>query len=164
MAEDKLQLCGIRRFIDMMNIVCIGTTKVPRDSVGPRVGTLLETMQLSGELSPYYNIIGTEDLPFDGTTMEHMMPFIDNGMKTLAIDAAVITDNKYSVGDVVVCPEGIKPGAGIGKELPTIGDMSVKCYMAPSIQGLFTTVPEETLEDAVVTTLKETLKLLEALK
>jgi putative sporulation protein YyaC len=99
--------------------VCIGTDRSTGDSLGPLVGTLLE------EKGPHpFYIYGTLDDPIHAVNLEdklkeikqkHFYPFI------IGIDACL--GKLKSVGAIQVANGPVKPGAGVNKELPPVGDI-----------------------------------------
>jgi putative sporulation protein YyaC len=99
--------------------VCIGTDRSTGDSLGPLVGTLLEEKGSN----PFY-IYGTLDDPIHAINLEdklkeikqrHFYPFI------IGIDACL--GKMKSVGAIQVANGPVKPGAGVNKELPPVGDI-----------------------------------------
>lgn len=102
-------------------VVCIGTDRSTGDSLGPLVGSFLEEKRL-----PSFHIYGTLDDPIHAVNLEeklkdikdkHFHPFI------IAIDACL--GRFKSVGVIQVCDGPVKPGAGVNKELPEVGDMHI---------------------------------------
>jgi len=101
-------------------IVCIGTDKCIGDCLGPLVGTLLEN---TGFPFPVY---GTLKNPIHAVNLrekvtkirkEHPLAF------TIAIDACL--GEPGNVGSIQVRQGPIYPGKGVGKSLPSVGDISV---------------------------------------
>jgi putative sporulation protein YyaC len=99
--------------------VCIGTDRSTGDSLGPMVGTLLEEK----EPSPFF-VYGTLDEPIHAVNLEakleeikqrHFYPFI------IGIDACL--GKLKSVGEIRLADGPVKPGAGVNKELPPVGDI-----------------------------------------
>ncbi|MFD2443684.1 spore protease YyaC [Bacillus sp. CGMCC 1.16607] len=99
--------------------VCIGTDRSTGDSLGPMVGTLLEEKGPS----PFY-VYGTLDDPIHAVNLEeklkeikqkHFYPFI------IGIDACL--GKLKSVGAIQLADGPVKPGAGVNKELPPVGDI-----------------------------------------
>jgi putative sporulation protein YyaC len=99
--------------------VCIGTDRSTGDSLGPLVGTLLEEKGPN----PFY-VYGTLDDPIHAVNLEdklieikqkHFYPFI------IGIDACL--GKLKSVGAIQVANGPVKPGAGVNKELPAVGDI-----------------------------------------
>lgn len=101
--------------------MCIGTEKVFSDSLGPRVGTLLNAQMDSPSF--VYGIcsqnITAENLEYCYDFIREMHP--EN--EIVVIDAAVGTDEQ--IGNVQICSGGIVPGAATNKNLPEIGDLSI---------------------------------------
>ena len=101
-------------------IVCIGSDRATGDSLGPIVGDRLS------KLNNNYTVYGTLEHPVHAknlhTTIEqinknHLHPFI------IAIDASLGTSRH--VGYVSLINGSLKPGIGVNKELPLIGDVSI---------------------------------------
>lgn len=102
--------------------VCIGTDRSTGDSLGPLVGTLLQEKTVSSSFFVY----GTLDDPIHAMNLEerlkeiessHINPFI------IGIDACL--GKVKSVGIVQVGKGPVKPGAGVNKELPAVGDAHI---------------------------------------
>jgi putative sporulation protein YyaC len=102
-------------------IVCIGTDRSTGDSLGPLVGTFLEEKVTNG-----FHIYGTLDEPIHAVNLEeklteirdkHHNPFI------IGIDACL--GRLKSVGAIQLGDGPVKPGAGVNKELPDVGDMHI---------------------------------------
>lgn len=102
-------------------IICIGTDRSTGDSLGPLVGTLLEEKSPS----PFY-IYGTLDEPIHAVNLEqrlkeikdmHLHPFI------IGIDACL--GRTKNVGVIQVGNGPVKPGAGVNKELPEVGELHI---------------------------------------
>lgn len=101
--------------------VCIGTDRSTGDSLGPLIGTLLEEK----EIAPYH-VYGTLADPIHAVNMDaklaeikekHFNPFI------IGIDACL--GRLKSVGSIQVGNGPVKPGAGVNKELPEVGNMHI---------------------------------------
>lgn len=101
--------------------VCIGTDRSTGDSLGPLVGTLLEEKKLQS-----FFVYGTLDDPIHAVNLEeklkmikeqHFHPFI------IAIDACL--GRFKSVGMIDIADGPVKPGAGVNKELPAVGNIHI---------------------------------------
>lgn len=103
---------------NMINIVCIGTPRHNNDMVGPLVGTLLK-IQCIDKKYPV-NIIGTMDDPVHGLNIEDKITKLPPARLTIGVDSAVGT----ALGDIIKRDGPIKPGSGMGKMLPPVGDIS----------------------------------------
>lgn len=101
--------------------VCIGTDRSTGDSLGPLVGTLLEEKSISS-----FHVYGTLEDPIHAVNLEeklneikkkHFNPFI------IGIDACL--GRLKSVGVIQIGDGPVKPGAGVNKDLPEVGDMHI---------------------------------------
>ncbi|MBA4494099.1 spore protease YyaC [Paenactinomyces guangxiensis] len=104
-----------------MICVCIGTDRSTGDSLGPLVGTLL-----SREAPSHLKIYGTLDEPVHAinlsSTISHINKEHPNAL-VIAVDACL---GQYkSVGWIQVGLGPIKPGAGVNKNLPSIGKVHI---------------------------------------
>lgn len=102
-------------------VVCIGTDRSTGDSLGPLTGTFLEETGLS-----CFNVYGTLDNPVHALNLEENMeriyqkhhdPFI------IAVDACL--GKMKSVGMIQIGDGPVKPGAGVKKDLPPVGDIHI---------------------------------------
>ncbi|CAM4215787.1 spore protease YyaC [Paenibacillus alkaliterrae] len=102
-------------------VVCIGTDRSTGDALGPLIGT-----SLSKYRSPHFSLFGTLEEPvhamnLDDTLMEinrrFHKPFI------IGIDACL--GQVASVGSIQVGMGPVRPGAGVNKELPPVGDIHI---------------------------------------
>ncbi|MDP4161503.1 MAG: spore protease YyaC [Bacillota bacterium] len=102
-------------------IVCIGTDRSTGDSLGPLVGTLLEEKKV-----PSFYVYGTLDDPIHAVNLadklkeineKHYHPFI------IGIDACL--GRFKSVGFIQLEDGPVKPGAGVNKELPEVGELHI---------------------------------------
>lgn len=102
-------------------IICVGSDLVIGDSLGPLVGTLLEE-KLKGKAYLY----GTLNSPItakESLIISKTIKLLHPSSKILVIDAGV--GDKSDIGLIKVCDNGIKPGLGVNKQLPEIGDASI---------------------------------------
>ncbi|WP_088104598.1 spore protease YyaC [Halalkalibacter urbisdiaboli] len=100
-------------------IVCIGTDRSTGDSLGPLVGSKLESTNLRR-----FQVYGTLESPVHAVNLKerlneiylkHPRPFI------LAIDACL--GQSSSVGHISLGHGPLKPGAAVNKQLPEVGDI-----------------------------------------
>lgn len=117
--------------------MCIGTQKVIADSLGPRVGQILnENMS-----SPMY-VYGLDLLNITAENLIDSYEFIKQmhpDEQIMVIDAGVGDDSQ--IGEVQLVGKGIAPGAATDKNLPVVGDISIVGIVA-----------EKNLNDFYVTT------------
>ncbi len=102
-------------------VLCIGTDRSTGDSLGPLTGSRLRDLRLSG-----VHVYGTLEKPVHATNLQetiqhirarHMNPLI------IAVDACL--GRVDSVGNIMVGKGPLKPGAGVNKDLPAVGDLYV---------------------------------------
>lgn len=101
-------------------ILCIGTDRVTGDSLGPLVGHQLNASAnnfiVYGNLEQPVHAINLSD------TLNHIYKRYHNPY-VIAIDASLGT--KDHIGYVTLRQGPLKPGQGISKDLPAIGDISI---------------------------------------
>ena len=107
-------------YIKPIIIICIGTDRSTGDCLGPLVGSNIQN-QLS-----HFHIFGTLRDPVHAVNLEETLAFIKEKYRNpfiIAIDACL--GRLKSVGFIQVAKGSIKPGAGVNKELPAVGDMHI---------------------------------------
>lgn len=101
--------------------ICIGTDRSTGDSLGPLVGSLLEEKGIRS-----FYVYGTLDEPIHAVNLaeklaeihtKHVNPYI------VGIDACL--GRIKNVGVIQVANGPVKPGAGVNKELPAVGDIHI---------------------------------------
>ncbi|MFD2088985.1 spore protease YyaC [Brevibacillus brevis] len=98
--------------------VCVGTDRSTGDSLGPLVGTALKKLK--------FDVLGTLDEPVHAMNIAETLTQIEKNYPNhfvIAVDAS-LGDFK-NVGDIEVACGALKPGEGVGKELPTVGDAHI---------------------------------------
>lgn len=102
-------------------VVCIGTDRSTGDALGPLIGTSLMKYR-----SSHFHLYGTLEEPVHAMNLEDTLnaihvkfhnPFI------IGIDACL--GQVSSVGCIQIGEGPVKPGAGVNKELPPVGDIHV---------------------------------------
>lgn len=121
--QDKQSfVAAFRRQTNKNNVyMCIGTDKVFSDSLGPRVGTLLN-LQMNSPLFVY----GMCDQNITAENLSESYKFIRSmhpDSKIVVVDAGV--GEQSQLGKVQLCDGGILPGAATNKNLPQIGDVGI---------------------------------------
>jgi len=101
--------------------ICIGTDRSTGDSLGPLIGSLLEEKNLQS-----FYVYGTLDEPIHAVNLveklkeihtKHVDPYI------IGVDACL--GRIKNVGMIQVGNGPVKPGAGVNKELPAVGDIHI---------------------------------------
>ena len=107
-------------------ILCIGTTQVQGDRLGPLVGTLLEEkLKKTDRLLPVH-IFGTEEQAVHALNLPVILRAISRdfpGAPILAVDAAIAVGHRPGCITVGLGP--LLPGAGLSKQLPAAGDLHI---------------------------------------
>lgn len=102
-------------------VLCIGSDLAVGDSLGPIVGTMLQTGR------PFQGYIyGTLKNPITAKEAKYLVDFLKKThphRDIIAVDAAV--GEEQDVGLVKVTAGAIRPGAGANKRLPKVGDVSI---------------------------------------
>lgn len=102
--------------------VCIGTDRVLGDTLGPLVGTLLEEAKIP-------NVFGTLEKPIETSTYKDFLEEIkDKDYLIVAVDSAM----GENLGKISVSEGGLLPRF---ETLPEIGNISIRCTVAPKIEG-----------------------------
>ena len=108
-------------YLQPIVFLCIGTDRATGDSLGPLTGYKLEKSKLHN-----VHIYGTLDQPVHAKNIEETIekvyalyknPFI------IAIDACL--GKMDHIGYVNIGEGSIKPGAGVNKKLPSVGDLYI---------------------------------------
>ncbi|HVJ49120.1 spore protease YyaC [Desulfitobacterium sp.] len=99
-------------------ILCIGTDRSTGDSLGPLTGTYLNRLGL-----PQLTVLGTLEQPVHATNLTENLEYIQHSYHNpyiLAIDACL--GKMDSVGHITLAKGPLKPGAGVHKDLPSVGE------------------------------------------
>ncbi|SFI70140.1 spore protease YyaC [Thermoflavimicrobium dichotomicum] len=102
--------------------VCIGTDRSTGDSLGPLVGTFL-----SKQAPANIKVFGTLDEPVHALNLQETIHHIQNKYPespVIAVDACL--GHFKNVGWIQLGLGPIKPGAGVKKELPEVGQIHIK--------------------------------------
>lgn len=104
-------------------LFCIGTDRSTGDSLGPLVGHKLTPM-----LRNYKNInlLGTLEHPIHALNLESTIDKLNKDYKNpfiIAIDSSLGRQNR--VGYLSIKNSPLRPGAGVNKTLPSVGDISI---------------------------------------
>lgn len=100
-------------------ILCIGTDRSTGDALGPLIGTHLSRLKL-----PSLHIYGTLDDPVHATNLEQNINAIQHTFPNpfiIAVDACL--GRLDSIGCITLADGPLKPGAGVNKILPEVGEV-----------------------------------------
>ena len=101
--------------------VCIGTDRSTGDSLGPLVGTFLEKQTLEN-----IHVYGTLDRPVHAMNLADTIAQVKTNHPhavIVAVDACL--GQSRSVGYIQVGLGPIRPGAGVNKNLPEVGQVHI---------------------------------------
>jgi putative sporulation protein YyaC len=99
--------------------VCIGTDRSTGDSLGPLVGSKLKEKNLSN-----FHVYGTLENPIHAMNLNEQLNHILNTHQNpfiIGVDACL--GRLKSVGSITIGDGPVKPGAGVNKELPPVGNI-----------------------------------------
>ncbi|SFS37125.1 spore protease YyaC [Marininema halotolerans] len=102
-------------------ILCIGTDRSTGDSLGPLVGSQLEKIT-----SPNIQVYGTLDEPVHAVNLRQTLLKMRKELRSprvIAVDACL--GQLSSVGWIQVGNGPLKPGAGVNKQLPEVGQIHI---------------------------------------
>lgn len=102
-------------------ILCIGTDRIIGDCLGPLVGTML-CRAAGKDLTVYGTLQHTVHALNLHETISHIKKKHPDRI-IVAVDASLGTYEH--IGTVFVRPGCLRPGAGVCKDLPSIGDISI---------------------------------------
>jgi putative sporulation protein YyaC len=116
----------INKNYDSIAVICIGSDRLIGDCYGPLTGHMLSNCELPG-----LHIYGTLQNPVHALSITDTISKIDTeNTLCIAVDCSVGETNH--VGFVGVSYEPVKPGSGVGKNLPEVGDISITGIVASS--------------------------------
>ena len=108
-------------------IICLGTTKIKGDSVGPLIGQKLKNIN-----APFY-IYGTQNRQINALNYRDYFAFIEKQHQNdliIVVDATLGEKNK--IGQIVLCENGIKPGGAFDESRSRIGDIGIMAVVGDS--------------------------------
>lgn len=111
------------KYYEDIIVLCIGTDRSTGDSLGPLVGHKLEPY-----ISKYPDtyLLGTLDKPVHAKNLQEtikQMKRYHPHAYVLAVDASL--GKISSIGQIIIKNGPLKPGLGVHKSLPSIGDLSI---------------------------------------
>ncbi len=102
-------------------VLCIGTDRSTGDSLGPLVGTALKKYSLPGIF-----VVGDLEKPLHAANLEEEIVILSNRHpSTLMIAVDACLGSHDHVGSVLVGRGPLRPGAGVNKTLPPVGDFYI---------------------------------------
>lgn len=101
-----------------LTVICIGTDRSTGDSLGPLTGSLLRA---GG--STDLRVFGSVGRPIHAANLREFAQTFESAGSVVAVDACL--GKRQHVGTVGLCRQPLRPGAGVHKNLPEIGDMHI---------------------------------------
>lgn len=102
-------------------VVCVGTDRSTGDSLGPLIGT-----SLSKYRSPHFTLFGTLEDPVHAMNLDDTLLEINRRFhKPFVIGIDACLGQVSSVGCIQVGVGPVRPGAGVNKDLPPVGDIHI---------------------------------------
>lgn len=101
-------------------LLCIGTDRSTGDCLGPLIGSYLQDSGAGAR------VVGTLDEPVHATNLaETLAALAREGPPPLVIAVDACLGSLENVGRITVGRGPIRPGAGVNKELPPVGDLYI---------------------------------------
>lgn len=132
-------------------LLCIGSDRSTGDSLGPLIGYKLEKLRLPGVL-----VYGTLNQPVHAANLEEKLLQISSEVKNpyiIAIDASL--GLKEHIGFVTLGTGPLKPGLGVNKELPHVGDLHITGIV--NVSGMMETLLLQTTRLSTVMKLADSI-------
>ncbi len=136
-------------------IVCIGTDRVTGDCLGPLAGYLLKKSNAFSALMPI--IYGDLIRPVHAGNLRSFVSLLKEAHPhsfIIALDASV--GSVCSIGYITLSFGSLQPGAGVSKNLPKIGDISITGIVCPASENGFSSLSNTRLN--TVMTMAEYIK------
>lgn len=104
---------------DGIILLCVGTDRSIGDSLGPLIGTYMTQGVTEG-----FTVLGTLDNPVHAGNLVEAVDWIETAFRrplVVAVDACL--GRMESIGTLTVSEGRLRPGAGVNKALPAVGDL-----------------------------------------
>lgn len=138
-------------FWDELVFLCIGSTRITGDSLGPYIGEHLSSLNL-----PNTSVYGTLYQPVHALNLEYTIKkiyTIHPAPLLVAIDASL--GSRQHLGYITLGKGALYPGAGVHKNLPPVGDISITGIISHS--GMFEHLFLQTTRLSAVTSLADVI-------
>lgn len=111
----------MRRGGEELVVLCVGTDRSTGDALGPLVGSFLA----EAGAQPFH-VYGTLDQPVHASNLKETLEWLNTRHRrplVVAVDACL--GRVDSVGTITIGKGALRPGAGVNKSLPPVGDVYV---------------------------------------
>lgn len=123
---DLLALLRADRDARQIVVLCIGTDRSTGDALGPLTGSFLQELAPDIVASPDFAVYGTLNSPVHATNLSEALDTIARvHRKPLIVAVDACLGKSESVGHVTVGLGPVRPGTGVNKVLPTVGDVHI---------------------------------------
>lgn len=102
-------------------VMCIGTDRSTGDSLGPLVGSKIESLNKIDCV----HVMGTLEDPVHAANLEEKLQSFPNLINPLVIAVDACLGSMDNVSTISVGIGSLKPGAGVKKELPEVGHIYI---------------------------------------
>lgn len=120
--KQLLHMISTERYLDQpLVFLCIGSDRATGDSLGPIIGYKLNQRRLNS-----FYVYGTLESPVHAKNLDETLRQIHDTFDhpfIIAIDASLGT--AAHIGYFTLAEGSLKPGAGVGKELPHVGNIFI---------------------------------------
>lgn len=100
---------------------CIGTDRSTGDALGPLVGQRLLRLGYDPD-----GVIGTLEEPLHALNLaSRVVPLLEHPGRPLVVAVDAALGRASGVGSVALRRGGLRPGQGVGKDLPAVGELSL---------------------------------------
>jgi len=119
---------------------CIGTDRSTGDALGPLVGQKLRRLGCTDD-----EVVGTLEHPLHALNLaERITPVLAHPRRPLVVAVDAALGAHANVGTIHLRPGGLRPGQGVGKDLPEVGELSVTATVNIAAGGLDAQVLQST--------------------
>lgn len=112
-------ISSIDKSYNKIVFLCIGSDRATGDCFGPLVGEMLSRSKIYD-----FELYGTLDNPIHATNLKDVLNNIDK-KSSLIIGIDSCLGKSQNIGYISVGYGGLRPGSGVGKDLPEVGDIHI---------------------------------------
>lgn len=138
--------------MDNILFVCVGSMLETGDSLGPVVGSMLDWEG--------YKVVGTKRDPVHARNLKQRLNYVKNNYRdyfVVGIDSSLGIG--APVGTVIEGSGPLKPGRGVGRDLPEFGDYHIYGIVGHYIRGFEFEVLKQCKEETISALAGEVLAL-----
>lgn len=111
---------------------CIGTDRSTGDALGPLVGQKLRRLGCGDDV-----VVGTLERPLHALNLaQRVMPVLRRPDRPLVVAVDAALGASANVGTIHMRPGGLRPGQGVGKDLPEVGELALTATVNIAAGGM----------------------------